>query len=252
MGYRIRRFCFTTLTVPTAAVVRLSHYGGDPMKAFSNSGWKLGGEKTASRGGRGGGGEATDAAHETQPLISGSNRRESTTTTTSSAASSYPQTSNNSYLRERRKSPVPTSASMTMKNPSTIISNADPSTSYTRIQDDNNPQRTRSGNISLGESSSSYQNSNASSIANNAPNRSLHSVRRSYVVEKAARDATGSGDLPPLVEIPEEIYAVRKAALQVLKPLTRTWVSPVLLTDKTKSFWCVFVVRARRAKPLTH
>lgn len=30
---------------------------------------------------------------------------------------------------------------------------------------------------------------------------------------------------PPLLEIPEEVYAVRKSALQVLKPLTRTWVS---------------------------
>lgn len=29
---------------------------------------------------------------------------------------------------------------------------------------------------------------------------------------------------PPLLEIPEEIYAVRKAALQVMKPLTKTWV----------------------------
>lgn len=31
-------------------------------------------------------------------------------------------------------------------------------------------------------------------------------------------------DGPPLLEIPEEIYAVRKAALQVLKPLNKTWV----------------------------
>jgi hypothetical protein len=30
---------------------------------------------------------------------------------------------------------------------------------------------------------------------------------------------------PPLLEIPEEVYAVRKAALQVLKPLTSSWVS---------------------------
>jgi hypothetical protein len=28
----------------------------------------------------------------------------------------------------------------------------------------------------------------------------------------------------PILEIPEEIYQVRKAALQVLKPLTKTWV----------------------------
>ena len=36
---------------------------------------------------------------------------------------------------------------------------------------------------------------------------------------------SGSQDQPPLLEIPEEIYAVRKAALKVLKPLTKTWVS---------------------------
>lgn len=32
------------------------------------------------------------------------------------------------------------------------------------------------------------------------------------------------GGHPPLLEIPEEVYAVRKAALQVLKPLTSSWV----------------------------
>jgi hypothetical protein len=31
--------------------------------------------------------------------------------------------------------------------------------------------------------------------------------------------------LPPILEIPEEIYSIRKSALQVLKPLTKTWVS---------------------------
>jgi len=31
----------------------------------------------------------------------------------------------------------------------------------------------------------------------------------------------------PILEIPEEIYTVRKAALQVLKPLTKTWVRPL-------------------------
>jgi hypothetical protein len=40
---------------------------------------------------------------------------------------------------------------------------------------------------------------------------------------------TGDGrsfdsEQPPLLEIPEEVYAVRKAALQVLKPLNKTWV----------------------------
>lgn len=31
-------------------------------------------------------------------------------------------------------------------------------------------------------------------------------------------------EAPPLLEIPEETYAIRKAALQVLKPLNKTWV----------------------------
>lgn len=43
-------------------------------------------------------------------------------------------------------------------------------------------------------------------------------------------DAGGdSGSQLPLLEIPEEIYAVRKAALKVLKPLTKTWVSSTFL-----------------------
>jgi len=34
---------------------------------------------------------------------------------------------------------------------------------------------------------------------------------------------SGGGE-PPLLEIPEEIYAVRKSALQVMKPLIGSWV----------------------------
>jgi len=40
--------------------------------------------------------------------------------------------------------------------------------------------------------------------------------------------SVGSGSQPPVLEIPEEIYTVRKAALKVLKPLTRTWVRKIL------------------------
>jgi hypothetical protein len=50
--------------------------------------------------------------------------------------------------------------------------------------------------------------------------RSVHQLRRHYV-------ARGSGEHPPLLEIPEEIYSIRKSALSVLKPLTRTWVSGI-------------------------
>ena len=54
--------------------------------------------------------------------------------------------------------------------------------------------------------------------------RSVHQLRRHYVAR-----GSGSGEHPPLLEIPEEIYSVRKSALTVLKPLTRTWVSGYLL-----------------------
>jgi hypothetical protein len=37
--------------------------------------------------------------------------------------------------------------------------------------------------------------------------------------------STSTSSHQPVLEIPEEVYAVRKAALTVLKPLTRTWVS---------------------------
>jgi hypothetical protein len=117
---------------------------------------------------------------------------------------------------------------MSNSNPKTSASTADePTSSYTRIQDDaSSSARSTGGNLSLGEQSgSSYQSGG---------NRSLHSLqRRAYLVEKAARDATGVGgiggvsDHPPLLEIPEEIYQVRKAALRVLKPLTRTWVRTI-------------------------
>jgi hypothetical protein len=74
----------------------------------------------------------------------------------------------------------------------------------------------RSGNMSLDDSSRvSNQNSTGS--------RSVPSLRRQYKEIKEREG--GNGDHPPLLEIPEEIYGVRKAALQVLKPLTKTWVS---------------------------
>ena len=42
---------------------------------------------------------------------------------------------------------------------------------------------------------------------------------------------------PPLLEIPEEIYAIRKAALQVLKPLTASWVSRFIYS--TSTYTCI-------------
>lgn len=86
---------------------------------------------------------------------------------------------------------------------------------YNIIQDDS-----RSGNVSMGDSS----RFSTGSIQNSTGSRSNTSIRRQYLADKRERETT-SGDHPPLLEIPEEIYGVRTAALQVLKPLTKTWVS---------------------------
>ena len=59
----------------------------------------------------------------------------------------------------------------------------------------------------------------------NSTNSAIPSLRARSTMEDS--DSGGGGSQPPLLEIPEEIYAVRKAALQVYKPLTKTWVSAV-------------------------
>lgn len=110
---------------------------------------------------------------------------------------------------------------------STNPNNDEPTSSYNQIQE---------GGSLGGNSAGSYQNSTAGGGegGSNAPstnsnsNRSLHSLRRSHLL--SGREAgvssggEGSGNSSPLLEIPEEVYRVRRAALQVLKPLTRTWV----------------------------
>jgi hypothetical protein len=112
-------------------------------------------------------------------------------------------------------------------------SNNEPTSSYTQIQE--------VGSLG-GNSAGSYQNSTAgggeggSHAPSSNSNRSLHSLRRSHLL--SGREAgvssgrEGSGNSSPLLEIPEEVYRVRRAALQVLKPLTRTWVR----TNKTVIF----------------
>mmetsp|Transcript_26679 Transcript_26679/g.57204 ORF Transcript_26679/g.57204 Transcript_26679/m.57204 type:complete len:594 (-) Transcript_26679:649-2430(-) len=209
------------------------------------SGWISGGETTTVRAGNGG-------AQETDPLI----RRGSTTASSTNHQSSSRRSSNspdNFNLRERRpsrSSPITTSllnqrfggpAGENNNNQSSMMngnaaadpassrlhpspnnhlsSNDEPITSYTQI----NENGSRSGDASLGgNSANSYQNSTGGG------SRSLHSLRRSHLLSGredtgASSAGEGSGNSSPLLEIPEEIYRVRRAALQVLKPLTRTW-----------------------------
>lgn len=85
-----------------------------------------------------------------------------------------------------------------------------------------------------GNSAGSYQNTGScGGGSNTALSRSIHSLRRSHLISGTREDGSnglngrgdedGSGNSTPLLEIPEEVYRVRRAALQVLKPLTRTW-----------------------------
>ena len=54
--------------------------------------------------------------------------------------------------------------------------------------------------------------------------RTMNMNRGDSEVSDRSLDNDNSSAHPPLLEIPEEVYAVRKSALQVLKPLTRSWV----------------------------
>jgi hypothetical protein len=73
------------------------------------------------------------------------------------------------------------------------------------------------------QQSGSTRSSRSSRGASGAPSQGGGTYREAPAIDD--RSVGSSGELPPLLEIPEEIYAVRKAALQVLKPLTKTWVS---------------------------
>lgn len=158
-----------------------------------------------------GGGESKVARpKETDPLLS------------QASPGSYSRAADSSNIRSRRSSRSPTSSinqhfGSSSDRDMNAAYNADSPDqeihkSYNIIPDDTS----RSGNASLNSNSRESLNSSQSQSTNS---RSIHQRQRHYVAPKE------SGDNPPLLEIPEEIYDVRKSALQVLKPLTRTWVS---------------------------
>jgi hypothetical protein len=71
-------------------------------------------------------------------------------------------------------------------------------------------------NVSAGENDErGYQSIDSKYVAQSQKQQQQH---RNFF------DDDDSTTPSPLLEIPEEIYAVRKAALQVLKPLNKTWV----------------------------
>lgn len=71
------------------------------------------------------------------------------------------------------------------------------------------------GNSSLGDSTGSSR----------GPGRYVSGSRSVRSLQRQYKSESDDGENPPLLEIPEQIYGVRVAALKVLKPLTKTWVS---------------------------
>jgi hypothetical protein len=57
--------------------------------------------------------------------------------------------------------------------------------------------------------------------------RGTPDYRNIEVGYQRADDSQNISDGPPLLEIPEEVYTVRKAALKVMKPLIASWVSGI-------------------------
>jgi hypothetical protein len=78
------------------------------------------------------------------------------------------------------------------------------------------------------ESNYLYPPDSAGSVTSTRPDVPLQQAGGIQGVQSSESASVGSGSQPPLLEIPEEIYAVRKAALKVLKPLTKTWVRVVI------------------------
>lgn len=155
---------------------------------------------------KGGAGKASATANESDPLLS------------QPSAASYSRTAASSNIRSRRASGSrsPNQHFTTVEEDMSRTHEVDSigkeiQQSYNILPDDTS----KSANASLGEESQSSSQSGGG-------RRSVHQFGRHYV---ARGSGSGNGDRPPLLEIPEEIYGVRKSALQVLKPLTRTWVS---------------------------
>ena len=146
------------------------------------------------------GGEATSAG-ESDPLLEG-------------VVPSYHQSGS---IRSRRTSRSPSISSANNNFGSTVEQMNSPMEADSNIQDAyqifNSPSQ--GGYSSVASSSRGYVSGS----------RSVRSLRRHYHME----ESQNGPDQPPLLEIPEQIYGVRQAALKVLKPLTKTWVSRYII-----------------------
>ena len=185
------------------------------------------GRETKSWNQRGGNSNASSSAlaSEIDPLLSKSSA--------SSSSSLYSRTATSSNIRSRH-----TSGSRSPIAAATIETNEMNTAAYEADSQQHEKEIKQSYNLLLDEAATTAATSGIPSLdGGDGTNHSIgstgsqsgttsttsrsvhHQVRRHYVTQ-------GSGEHPPLLEIPEEIYIVRKSALSVLKPLTKTWVSP--------------------------
>jgi hypothetical protein len=177
---------------------QLSHRSSDPSRIGDSS--------------------ATTPARETDPLLE-------------SSAQSYLHQSGSIRVRRSSRSPSLQSnqhfgSNQRQREQMNSPLNAEPTNDELQNAYEIAPEPSRSGSVSMGDASSK-----GSSTRYVSGSRSIHSLRS----QKNSGD-NNNDDHPPLLEIPEQIYGVRKAALQVLKPLTKTWVSRYSIVISFQTF----------------
>jgi len=158
----------------------------------------------SNRGSRG-----TGLNRETEPLLS------SSSTPQFLQEARHESSHHSGSIRARRSSRSP----MERVNSSQQASNSQyRATEYTQERDTESQTQSSSAYIPATYSSSRQTTSTYSTSQSTA--RRQEQQQQSQRYEPRQRQIEPNS---PLLEIPEEIYAVRKAALQVLKPLTSSW-----------------------------
>jgi hypothetical protein len=165
--------------------------------------------------------EETGGARETDPLLVGSDRRTSET--------------HHGSVRSRHSSRSPASRDYLMdpgmhddRYEINAASGTYNSTDAYELHNDTVPRVSQAQHTGLGRQSS-FSTRNTRSTTSDE--RNPFQLRRKKLPYRPPASDNSSqqplDDEPPLLEIPEEIYAVRKAALQVMKPLIGSWVRPL-------------------------
>jgi len=136
-------------------------------------------------------------------------------------------------LRARRSSKSPNTLQNSM-DPSQQQGHGDrfgtyrPTEAYTHLEDESNTSSLTQTGISTATNPPNLlqhpQHSRSESATAQRTSRSDRSDQANSPFQHSLQAPPRHSEAhPPLLEIPEEVYAVRKAALQVLKPLTSSW-----------------------------